>query len=227
MADRTWGSAIAAAGFALLLAGGMAIADTAQERIFSLSVLDGVATGDRIVFDHARTVGIVTESLPPITDGRVEVVLVAAGNGGREARVTLIEAERQRHLNPFPAGGGHPLLMVFMETAVRDMTALTGGSPFYIRNRMRDAVRNQDDGAPVDLLYQGRTIMGERFRFRPFADDPNRERMGPFADLEISFVISDDVPGTFAAMSVRTPPGDDGDLALAESMVLRGLRISD
>jgi hypothetical protein len=225
MTER-YASTVLGAAVALLLTTGGAWAGVAQDRIFALSVLEDVATGEVIVFDHRREVRVEAEALPPIADGRVEIMLVEE-DGRRQALVTLQDGERVRRLNPFPADGGNPLLIVFMETAVRGMASLTGGSPFYIRNRMRDAVRRQDEGAPVDLIYDGRAITGEQFRFRPFSDDPNRDRMGSFADLEISFVVSDDVPGHFAAMSMRTASHGNGAPLLAENMALHGVQVTE
>ncbi len=227
MAELGFRTVVAAAALALGLAGGGAFAGAAQDRIFALAVLDDIPIGDQIVFDHAREVGVATDRLQEIADGRVEISLFESEDGRRQAQVTFFDDPRERRLNPFPADGGNPLLMVFMETAVQGMAALTGGSPIYIRNRMRDAVRNQDDGGPVGLVYQGRPVEGERFTFRPFLTDPNRDRMGPFAELEISFVVSEDVPGTYAALSARTAPSEGGRHLLAETMVLRGVEISE
>ena len=227
MADRAgrgWAAAIAVA---LGVAGGSAFAGAAQDRIFALTVLESIPTGQTILFDHSREVGIETEHLPSIADGRVAITLVEEEAGSRKAQVVLFNESREQRFNPFPADGGNPLLMVFMETAVRGMATLTGGSPFYIRNRMREAVRTQDRGSPIEFDYEGHRVAGERFLFRPFDQDPNRERMGAFANLEISFVVSADVPGTFAALAARTAPDANGKHLLAETMILQGVTLSE
>ena len=121
-------------------------AGEAQDRLFAVGVLDGVATGHRLVFDHQRRGSFDAAVLPPIEDGEIEVALASGGSGGRVAEVTLREGGRRRTLDPLPAAAGHPLLLVFLETVVDDVARLTGGSPFYIRNRMREALRGQDAG---------------------------------------------------------------------------------
>lgn len=201
-------------------------AATAQDRIFAVALLDAVPTGEDLVYDHDRAVAFVSERLPAIAGGRLELALVESAEGKREARVAFFDEPQVRRLNPFPADGGHPLLMVFMETAVHGMAAATGGSQFYIRSRMREALRTQSDPVPVLLTYSGQEVTGERYRFRPFLDDPNRERMGPFADMEINFVVSDAVPGTFAAVALQT--GEvEGVRVLEETMVLRGVSLAE
>lgn len=90
---------------------------------------------------------------------------------------------RTRQIGPFPISGGDPALTFFLEQVSRDMAGLTGGSPFYIRNRIKDA------------LFRGGEIAREGDRsvatFRPFAADPNAARMGGFETLTLTFVLDD------------------------------------
>ena len=37
-------------------------------------------------------------------------------------------------------GVEHPILLFFLENVVRSMATQTGGSPYYIRNRIRDSL---------------------------------------------------------------------------------------
>jgi hypothetical protein len=90
---------------------------------------------------------------------------------------------RTRQIGPFPISGGDPVLTFFLEQTTRDMARLTGGSPFYIRNRIKDA------------LFQGGQITraGDQSvaSFAPFAQDPNAARMGGFQTLTLTFVLGD------------------------------------
>ncbi len=90
---------------------------------------------------------------------------------------------RTRQIGPFPVSGGDPVLTFFLEQTARDMARLTGGSPFYIRNRIKDA-----------LFGGGRiTREGEQSvaSFQPFDGDPNAARMGGFDSLTLTFVLGD------------------------------------
>ena len=210
---------LAALLLAALLAAAPAAAEGEANGIFALGQLDTVATGDTLVYAHRRS-GSATgpDALPPI-EGRVEVTLQPAADGGsRAAHVALVEDARTRGLPPFPATGGNPVLLVFLETGMRNMATATGGSPFYIRNRIREALVGAGEATPVALDLAGGTVEARRFTVRPFADDPNRARMGAFAGLEISLVLSDEVPGGIASLEAVTGPGPDGAPALTETI---------
>ncbi len=198
-------------------------AGEAQDRLFVAGALDGVATGQRLVFDHRRSGSFDSAVLPSIEDGEIVVALAPGGPGGRVAEVTLREAGRQRTLDPLPAAAGHPLLLVFLETVVDDVARLTGGSPFYIRNRMREALRGQDTVEPVEIERDGATIEGERLIFRPFAADPNRTKLGALAGLEIMVTLSDAAPGRFERLEAVSAPEGNGLPAFSETIVFKRL----
>lgn len=90
---------------------------------------------------------------------------------------------RTRQIGPFPTSAGDPVLTFFLEQTTRDMARLTGGSPFYIRNRIKEA------------LFRGGQITrqgdGSVASFTPFAQDPNADRMDGFQTLTLTFVLGD------------------------------------
>lgn len=90
---------------------------------------------------------------------------------------------RKRQIGPFPVSGGDPVLTFFLEQTTRDMARLTGGSPFYIRNRIKDALFQGGQITPTD----GGTVAS----FQPFVTDPNAGRMGAFQTLTLTFVLDD------------------------------------
>ena len=81
-------------------------------------------------------------------DGAVRLAVVEV-----RARATRARARPARRTaasgrsRDFPAGGANPVLLYFLETTVRDLRRATGGSPYYIRNRMREALVAADLGA--------------------------------------------------------------------------------
>jgi hypothetical protein len=211
---RRLGAVIAVAA---ALAGSPAVGGEAQERLFETGLLDGIATGGRLVYHRERSGSFDATRVPAVGEEEVEVTLVAGEDGRREAHVALTDSRGLPAVAELAAGAGHPILLVFMETNVHTMATLTGGSPFYIRNRMREALGEQDATEAVHLPVDGERVPGTRLRFRPFADDPNRAKMGAFADLEITVVVSEAVPGGFAELSAVTGPGADGAPVLAET----------
>ena len=73
-------------------------------------------------------------------------------------------------LGTFPSGAANPLLLYFLETTVRVMAEATGGSPYYIRNRIREALVASDLGS----------VQGEAREavLAPFTHDANRDADG-------------------------------------------------
>ena len=119
-----------------------------------------------------------------IDDGSV-TLRQATDPSDRQPILQLVQKTdtRTRQIGPFPISGGDPVLTFFLEQTARDMARLTGGSPFYIRNRIKDA------------LFRGGQISRQGDRsvasFTPFAQDPNAARMGGFQTLTLTFVLGD------------------------------------
>ncbi|RJL05755.1 hypothetical protein D3P06_05905 [Paracoccus aestuarii] len=124
------------------------------------------------------------EGFRPVADGRVLLDQVIDPSDQQPVlQVTQKLPERDRRIGPFPISSGDPVLTFFLEQTARDMAALSGGSPHYIRNRMKDALFR---GGELD-----RTDDAVTARFRPFADDPNAGRMNGFDTLTLTFVMAD------------------------------------
>lgn len=98
-------------------------------------------------------------------------------DGKRVLQLTQRTDAGERRIGPFPLSAGDPVAVFFLESTVRDMAALTGGNPDYIRNRIKDAVFRGGSVAHAE----GRTVA----TVRPFAADPARGRMGAFAGLTL------------------------------------------
>lgn len=107
-----------------------------------------------------------------------------------------------RPIAAFPGGGANPVLLYFLEGVVHVMAEATGGSPFYIRNRLRDALGS----APAGTLSDGIVTA----TIEPFAADPNRERMGAFAGLRLMLTYPDGQPARLLSLSADTQEAGRG-----------------
>ncbi|ETX14229.1 hypothetical protein OCH239_03940 [Roseivivax halodurans JCM 10272] len=182
-----------AAALALLGAGAVVAAEeggpSAYDRIFVNGTLDEVPADRTLVYDRSITNGFDPE---PEEDGRIELSIE-----GEMARLTLRRDGRHRVLGEFPAGVGNPIIMYFVETVVRDVAEAAGGNPFYIRNRMKEALLEAGEVRDVP----GATEV----TLHPFADDPNAARMQGFDALTLSAVMSPEVPGLYQTLSASIP----------------------
>ncbi|MDF3606818.1 hypothetical protein PE067_12180 [Paracoccus sp. DMF-8] len=160
-----------------------AFADEAGELVFAER--GPRQLGDRTITWRLDVAGPATvEGFVPVTDGRIELAEAVDASDG-EAVLELHEdtPHLKRTIGPYPVSGGDPALVFFLETTAREMARITGGSPFYIRNRIKDAVFRGGEVVEVDGTRKA--------VFRPFQDDKNKDRMAGFDTLELTFDVAD------------------------------------
>lgn len=167
---------------AMLALGAPVLADEAGDAVFAER--GPWALGDDSLVWHLTVDGPEAESFFAVKDGSVALAEIADPSDGQPVlQLTVNTGTQSRKIGPFPASGGDPVLTFFLEQTARDMARLTGGSPFYIRNRIKDA------------LFRGGEISNDgdvtTAVFTPFADDPNAERMHGFGTLTLTFVMAD------------------------------------
>ena len=115
---------------------------------------------------------------------------------------------KHRGMGSFPASVGNPMIMVFYESVVRDMAETAGGSPFYIRNRVKDALVQPSEVEPGTAMVNGSEVATRTIRLRPFEGDPNVHRMRGFGAMELSVTMSEAVPGWYLSMVAEAAAAD-------------------
>ncbi len=195
--------------FAVLLAGLASATPLAGDKTYDLlfrnGTLDEVSPVAELVY--ARTV---TNSLNPEAADR-DTGLIALSFAEDQAKMALLEFRQDgkyRKLGTFPASVGNPMIMYFYETVVRDMAEAAGGSPYYIRNRVKDSLIQPSDISDGEVEVDGRTIPTRTIRIYPFLNDPNRDRMQGFGDLELRVTMSDEIPGWYMSFVAEASGGD-------------------
>lgn len=208
---------------ALMLAAGPAAAGPLSDLIMASGLLADAPAGEVLRYAHDRRLPAEAPDaelpragqdyvLPkPVVDG-VAILTAVPGEGGTQLVLTLAEAGESRDVASFPAQGSNPMLLFFLENVVRNVAAQTGGSPFYIRNRLRDALVAADLGAVQD----GRSVIV----LHPFAADPNRARLGAFAELTLTLALDPARPGRLLDLKADTGAAPGG---YSERMVLIGV----
>ncbi len=185
--------------------------------LFRSGTLDGLPRDAALIYDRH-----VTNSYVPAAEerdsGRVELEF----GGGEPERATLMfrnDQNKHRSLGAFPASVGNPIIMFFVETVVRDMAESAGGSPFYIRNRVKEALIQPAEITGEAVPFDGRDVAARAVTLRPFADDPNAPAMQGFGDLEITVTMSDEIPGWYQKLEAVVP-GEDGAPRYASTLSL-------
>lgn len=202
---------------ATLAGGGAALAEGAFDLVFRSGTLDGLPEGTELSYDGEATAVASSEE-----DWRRFVV--ALGPDDR-ALVEGLAAEGEgpgQSLGQYPATIGNPIAMLFLERTVNSISEQTGGSPYYIRNRIREALAGPGEVEEVTVPWDGGTIPATEVALRPFAEDARRAQLGAFADLEIRVVVSEAVPGWYVSLNAEAPATATAE-GFAASMALAGV----
>lgn len=198
---------------ALLLSGPLHAAET-YDLIFRTGTLDDVAPDRMLAYE--RRVEIAEN---PEYASRSTGVVELSFHDDDMARLQFVQGDRQQVLGMFPATVGNPIIMYFVETVLRDVAQAAGGSPFYIRNRIKESLVAVAPIEDAEIGFAGTEIAAKEITLHPFRDDPNRDKMGVYGDLALTFTMSDDVPGWYASLSA-TAPGPDGTVGYVNTLTL-------
>lgn len=112
--------------------------------------------------------------------------------------------DKRKRVGAFPASVGNPLIMYFLETVVRDLSSLAGGSPFYMRNRIKAELLKTHPVQEVTLRLADRDVEAQLIVLYPFKNDPASDRMRGIETLALSVVFSGDIPGWYYSLSAET-----------------------
>jgi hypothetical protein len=192
------------------------LADRATDLVFSNGVLSNIPQDKTVTYNHLR-LGPEGGEFHSIADGQVLLVIVPSEIGGDEVILEMLDNGQLSNRTPFPADAGNPIVMAFLESSLRSMAQITGGSPFYLRNRIKESLRSGGQIEPLKITIDGASIDARKITFMPFINDKNAAKMGDFAKLELVFVVSESVPGGFVLFSANTPE-TDGKRIYQESM---------
>ncbi|MGC9418845.1 MAG: hypothetical protein ACP5EN_07715 [Rhodovulum sp.] len=189
---------------AALIAGGAALADTegteTYDMLFKGGTLDDVPRAVTLVYAREVTNRANPEAATAAT-GAVE--LSFAGETPERAVLRFTRGGAFSAIGAFPAEVGNPVVMYFLESLVRDVAETSGGSPFYIRNRLKESLVRSAEVEEVEAPFGGGEVQARALTLHPFEDDPNRARMRGFADLAVTVTMSEEVPGWYHSLTAR------------------------
>lgn len=175
------------------------LAAEVYDLLFKTGTLDGISRTS--VLDYERHVSARdNEKLATRSSGKITLSF------GPEdmAELKFTQGDKYRNIGSFPATVGNPMIMYFVETVIRDMASTAGGSPYYIRNRVKAALVKEVPIREETIRIGGRDVSARSVTLHPFEGDPNRERMKGFEDLALTITMSDEVPGWYYELKAET-----------------------
>jgi hypothetical protein len=198
---------------ALLLTTPLQAAET-YDLIFKMGTLDEVSEEAGLSYQRQVVIAGNPEFAERNT-GEVELEFVPDDM----AALRFVKGEQHRNLGQFPATVGNPIIMYFVETVLRDVAQEAGGSPFYIRNRIKDALVKTAPIEDATVPFGSQEVRAKKITLYPFEKDKNRNKMGIYADLALTFTMSEEVPGWYVSLSASAP-GADGSPGYSNTLVL-------
>jgi len=125
-------------------------------------------------------------------------------DGSKDLAIRFLTGTHRVPVVDLRAYRGNPVVMVFLQNDVRTMSESLEGGFNYLRNRIRDALRDAK-AEEIEAVLGERKVPAFRVAIQPFADDPNAERLGHLAHKRYEFVLSPEVPGEYLSIRATTP----------------------
>lgn len=195
---------------------------TPEQLVFEQPFLAKFALGSTISYRFSRTAA--DANLAPSFEDDVTINVIKpddAPDGGKAVVVQLFTGAKARSFGPMPATY-NPVVLVVLEQDVLEMQKVLGGSPYYIRARIRDALTSAEKVEDVKVDYKGKSIDAWSIKVTPFANDPNRAKLKDFADRTYEITYSDEVPGGLYALHTVTPKAGASTPLLVENLTVTG-----
>lgn len=201
---------------------------TISAALFDKSHISELSAGDKLIYNFKRN-GSEPKLIGPNFENVIELdVDEVTGDGKRTVTIQIFRGELQRDPRKITGLTGNPVLVFFLDRAVSGFSLLAGGNQAYHKNRFRVAMRTEGGLAPVKFEYNGKQVEGYRLAIRPFTGDrKNLDKMKGYENAQFDFLMSDDVPGYFAAFSSHYSSPKPGSPSLEETIVLEGVKVPE
>lgn len=192
----------------LLLAASPVAAGELTDLVMAPGLFAALPEGAALHYDHTRhaatplaDAGAVADGLrsEDVTEGAVTLAVT-------QGRLVLTRQAGEQALPgaEFPLSAPNPVLLFFLENVVRNVAVATGGSPFYIRNRLRAAL------AEARAQTGAEAGGGNAVVLHPFAADPNAAHLGDFASLALTLRFDPADPARLLELKADTAAGLQG-----------------
>ena len=165
----------------------------------------------------------------PVGVLRVGVAVVRLDVAGAAAAVvrTVPRPRALRHIQwralaypPALGFSGNPLLLFALDRDTRELSAATGGSAMWFRNRFRHALATAAELRPAEIEHGGRRLPATTISLVPYAGEP---RAGRYGERRYAFTLSDAVPGSIHTIRTELPAAAAADrAAVVESITFAG-----
>ncbi len=154
----------------------------------------------------------------PVADTIRLAVRASAAGGGYDVSPEFLTGPRALPYPPASNFRGNPLLLFALDRDTRELSAATGGTPNWFRNRFRQALAGAAELRPAEVEHDGRRAAATVITLRPYKGEP---RAGRYQHRVYAFTLAEAVPGWVHAIRTELPTGAGGG-AVVECIAFAG-----
>ena len=144
-------------------------------------------------------------------------------DGKRDVKVSVFSGDRARPNQNVPGLVGNPLLVIFLDRAVKNYSMIAGGKPAYLKNRFKIELQTSAKVEAKKVSYNGSEVDGYEVSVTPFIRDPARHKMRGYEGSHYKITLSDKVPGHFVEMVAVIESPKKGAPRLEERVTFSGV----
>lgn len=170
--------------------------------LFEAPQLAGTKPGQTLVYAYVRKAG--DPELGASFEDRIVLKVAESADGGdtRDIKVDFFSPERHRAAGPFEGVTTNPVLLLFLENHLADLSGRLKGNPRYFKNAIRTALRDAATVTPAEVTAGGGALKGWRVSVTPFKGDTNASRMRGLDSLTYTFEIAPELPGGISRIEI-------------------------
>ena len=189
----------------------------AQRLLYASNHLQSVGASEVLHYTFSRQGSLER----PFDDKASMTVDAVRPDGKKNLTVDFLSGDHHIDMPPFSGFNGNPMLIVFLEHDVKEMSDFTKGSTLYFRNRIRDAFATAEKASitPTTVTVDGKSVQAKLLVLEPYVGVPEIERFRKFEHKSYQFVVGDGVPGGIYSIRTVTPPeSGKGDPVMVETL---------
>jgi hypothetical protein len=214
MLKRRGALALAALALSREVAAEDVVLSPAQIALFETPHLDNLEPPVRLDYVFRRE-----ETGRPVVEDSIRLQVRASAEARRrDVVVEFLTGPRAIHYPPATGFRGNPLLLFALDRDARELSAATGGSMMWFRNRIRRAVAEAAELRAGTVAVGGQSLPATEILFRPFTGEPRARR---YQAMQFDLLLCDALPGRLHSIRTEIPEGVGGG-QVVESIVFAG-----
>ncbi len=197
----------------------------AEELLWLSDHLQNIVQPTQLYYEFVKT-GTVEEGF---SDAVYLSVYQLNDDGTKTARLDFFTGSRKQQVNPANVTDimGNPVLGIYFQGDVYEMSRLTKGNWRHFHKRIKMALREATTVEPVMVEFAGETVPASKISFNPYVDDPYRSRFEKYSGKLYEIILSEHIPGGLYSIRTLIVSDSDNTPLMEESLSLVSTKALD